>query len=231
MAKTFEDISKTSSATHYHFLFAQRTLALQHEPPTPPPLNVLGLLCEGICRLWARLNPGKFAAYNAATGSLYHKYLYIHLKGATAAQRRCMEAAAEAEACRDSGEGRGSGEGRVSSNGEGGGARRGRGQGQRAFKAVAEAEAVAAAGLMALATRITEYIIDHQDDAARLAWRKIMERDMKEVHAKMDHMKRDMNESFKKVDTDMQQRFKDVHAKMDETIQLVNDLADLVKQP
>ena len=38
MAKTFDNISE-ASATNYLFLFAQRTLALQNEPPTPPPLN------------------------------------------------------------------------------------------------------------------------------------------------------------------------------------------------
>ena len=42
MAKTFDNISE-ASATNYLFLFAQRTLALQNEPPTPPPLNALGL--------------------------------------------------------------------------------------------------------------------------------------------------------------------------------------------
>ena len=42
MAKTFDNISE-ASATNYLFLVAQRTLALQNEPPTPPPLNALGL--------------------------------------------------------------------------------------------------------------------------------------------------------------------------------------------
>ena len=42
MAKTFDSISE-ASATNYLLLFAQRTLALQNEPPTPPPLNALGL--------------------------------------------------------------------------------------------------------------------------------------------------------------------------------------------
>ena len=51
MAKTFDNISE-SSATNYLFLFAQRTLALQNEPPTPPPLNALGLPCNGLCLLW-----------------------------------------------------------------------------------------------------------------------------------------------------------------------------------
>jgi hypothetical protein len=75
MAKTFDNISE-ASATNYLFLFAQRTLALQNEPPTPPPLNVLGLPCEAMCRLWARRYPEKVAA---------HKYLSIYLKsiGAT----------------------------------------------------------------------------------------------------------------------------------------------------
>jgi len=54
MAKTFDNISE-SSATNYLFLFAQRTLALQNEPPTPPPLNALGLPCNAISLLWTWL--------------------------------------------------------------------------------------------------------------------------------------------------------------------------------
>ena len=56
MASTFADVSK-SSATNYLFLFAQRTLALQNESPTPPPLNVVGLPCAAISLLWACLHP------------------------------------------------------------------------------------------------------------------------------------------------------------------------------
>ena len=51
MAKTFDNISE-ASATNYLFLFAQRTLALQNEPPTPPPLNALGLPCKAVYLLW-----------------------------------------------------------------------------------------------------------------------------------------------------------------------------------
>ena len=51
MAKTFDNISDTST-TNYLFLFAQRTLALQNEAPTPPPLNVVGLPCEAMRLLW-----------------------------------------------------------------------------------------------------------------------------------------------------------------------------------
>ena len=51
MAKTFDNISE-ASATNYLFLFAQRTLGLQNEPPTPPPLNALGLPCRAVCLLW-----------------------------------------------------------------------------------------------------------------------------------------------------------------------------------
>ena len=47
MAKTFDNILE-ASATNYLFLFTQRTLALQNEPPTPPPLNALGLPCKGV---------------------------------------------------------------------------------------------------------------------------------------------------------------------------------------
>ena len=51
MAKTFDNISE-ASATNCLFLVAQRTLALQNEPPTPPPLNALGLPCKGMYLLW-----------------------------------------------------------------------------------------------------------------------------------------------------------------------------------
>ena len=76
MAKTFDNISE-ASATNYLFLFAQRTLALQNEPPTPPPLNALGLPCEALCRLWAQLDPEKAAE---------HEFLSVYLKSIGAAR-------------------------------------------------------------------------------------------------------------------------------------------------
>ena len=51
MAKTFDNILE-ASATNYLFLFTQRTLTLRNEPPTPPPLNALGLPCNGVYLLW-----------------------------------------------------------------------------------------------------------------------------------------------------------------------------------
>ena len=33
------------------------TFVLQNEPPTPPPLNVVGLPCEALCLLWGWLHP------------------------------------------------------------------------------------------------------------------------------------------------------------------------------
>jgi hypothetical protein len=86
MAHTFDDVSK-SSATNYLFFFAQRALAHQDEPPTPPPLNALGLPCEAMCRLWARLYPEQAAC---------QKYLSIYLKSIKATGR--MLAAAKEKA-------------------------------------------------------------------------------------------------------------------------------------
>ena len=60
MAKTFDNISE-ASATNYLFLFAQRTLEHQNEPPTPPPLNALGLPCKAICLLCGLLSTDKEA--------------------------------------------------------------------------------------------------------------------------------------------------------------------------
>ena len=86
MAKTFDNISE-ASATNYLFLFAQRTLALQNEPPTPPPLNALGLPCEAICRLLARLNPVKAAA---------NEYLSSYLRSIGAKEEKAAEKKAAA---------------------------------------------------------------------------------------------------------------------------------------
>ena len=63
MAKTFDNISE-ASATNYLFLVAQRTLALQNEPPTPPPLNALGLLY--LLWEWARKQKQKVKHAEAA---------------------------------------------------------------------------------------------------------------------------------------------------------------------
>ena len=55
MSATFAAKSRSSksSANNYLFLFAQRTIAHQNEPPTPPPLNALGLPCRAVFLLWA----------------------------------------------------------------------------------------------------------------------------------------------------------------------------------
>ena len=48
MAKTFDNIFEAST-TNCLYLFAQRTLSLSEDvPPTPPPLNALGLPCHAI---------------------------------------------------------------------------------------------------------------------------------------------------------------------------------------
>ena len=52
MSATFAAKSSESSANNYLLLFAQRTLSLSNDdPPTPPPLNAVGLPCRFICRL------------------------------------------------------------------------------------------------------------------------------------------------------------------------------------
>ena len=94
MAKTFDNISEASTTTCL-FLFSQRTLALQNEPPTPPPLNALGMPCEVACRLWEwRYHPK-------------NKYLSIYLLGPVAAAEKAAaekaleEAKTEADADAD----------------------------------------------------------------------------------------------------------------------------------
>jgi hypothetical protein len=85
MAHTFDDVSK-SSATNYLFFFAQRALAHHNEPPTPPPLNALGLPCLGMCRLWALLYPEHAAR---------QKYLSVYLKSIKATDLKSIKATKE----------------------------------------------------------------------------------------------------------------------------------------
>ena len=125
MAKTFDNISE-ASATNYLFLFSQRTLALQNEPPTPPPLNALGLPCKGMYLLWEWVQKQQQKASSEQNGD-EHK-------------PRASEMAVD-------------------------------GQGKDTKDTFAEK-------ITPLAEKITEYINDHQDDAAQEdRWRTTMKRE------------------------------------------------------
>jgi len=211
MAKTFDNISE-ASATNYLFLFAQRTIALQNEPPTPPPLNALGLPCEAICRLWARRYSEKAAA---------HRYLSIYLKsiGATgvvevaeenksaevnkAAEKKEAEeltaAAVPIKAIDD--KGKAMLEERAAPEAAAEGTQRS-----------ATKEKTFAEKIQPLAEKVTEYILNHQDDAAEEErWRTTM--------------KHDIGKNFRIQNKKIDEQGIAMHAKMDMTIQLVKDLA------
>jgi hypothetical protein len=259
MAKTFDNISE-ASATNYLFLFAQRTLALQNEPPTPPPLNALGLPCNAISLLWAWVQKQKqkkhldmakesaapaeveepSASENAASAKLRGT-----LAKATADKARLSTGSANSDETTQDETARSVEEtltiGAVSLEVAAGDAARG---GVEAAAAVEEEEAggiVAATEKWAtdkahasvnegadkeetfaekikpLAEKITEYIIDHQDDAAQEdRWRTIMKRDMVKSFKKS-------KEAVQKVETEMQRqreeiqgRFADVLSKLDQ---------------
>ena len=176
MAKTFDNISE-ASATNYLFLFAQRTLALQNEPPTPPPLNALGLPCEAMCLLWDWLRT--------------EKQVYSELDAPT--EKKALE--------------------------------------ERS--AVNSETAIFSEKIAPLAGKITEYIHDHQDDAAQEdRWRTTMKRKMSEsFRAQREAAKKQrevIDGQFKRQREEgqsMQQRFDLVHSKLDETIQIVKVIA------
>eukprot|EP00964_Phaeocystis_antarctica_P032745 scaffold18562_cov63-Phaeocystis_antarctica.AAC.1 len=213
MSKTFDNISE-AAATNYLFLFAQRTLGLQEEPPTPPPLNALGLPCEAICRLWAWLCPKKAAA---------RRHLCVYLKS-IGAMGKAVKAAVEERAAAKA----------------------------AAEKAVADNTAISlepgdttskvtaaafdfAKKIAPLVEKVTEYIQDHQDDAAQEdRWRTTMKRDMgksfrlqrkaidtqrdevQKLHAKMDEVQ------------EVQKVEKEVRSKVDEKLdRIAKDLARL----
>merc|ERR1740117_768121 len=170
MAKTFDNISE-ASATNYLFLFAQRTLGLRNEAPTPPPLNALGLPCEAICRLWAWLYPDKVAK---------HEFLSVYLKsiGAIgtdaavaavkvgqekAAQEKATTAAAVTLEASPSSRPPSPSSCEVTPSEE-----------TPLVKEMTFVEKI-----KPLAEEITEYIQDHQDDAAQEErWRTTMKRDI-----------------------------------------------------
>jgi hypothetical protein len=182
MAKTFDNISE-SSATNYLFLFAQRTLALQNELPTPPPLNALGLPCHAICLLWDLL------------------------------QKKTDETALEATAT----EAIGFDKARSS-------------VGSWSFSTGSWSFFP---GSEKFAEKVTEYILNHQDDAAEEEhWRTTMKREIGKSfriqNQKIDEQGIAMHEigkSFRIQNKKIDEQGIAMHAKMDMTIQLVKDLA------
>ena len=219
MAKTFDNISE-ASATNYLFLFAQRTLALQNEPPTPPPLNALGLPCKAICLLWGLLCPKHKAPApdKMASGR------------ATTAAAVTLEAAAETV------EASPSPPPPLPSSEE---VTRGEvtppiqetvaGFAEKIVPLAEKSTPTFVEKVKPLADKITEYIQDHQDDAAQEErWRTTMKRDMGKSFRKVKAEMQSMHQRFDHVQQSMNQRLDEVHSKMDEKLdQIVKDLGRL----
>eukprot|EP00964_Phaeocystis_antarctica_P083560 scaffold52566_cov60-Phaeocystis_antarctica.AAC.1 len=188
MAKTFDNISE-ASATNYLFLFAQRTLVLQSEAPTPPPMNALGLPCEVMCLLRYWLRTKKVQPKNITGQALPTTEKALDGEGtrqsATAAEASPFSPPPSPSSCEVT-----------------------RGEETPLVKEKTFAEKI-----KPLAEKITEYILDHQDDAAQEdRWRTTM--------------KRDMAKSFREQRAEAQKVKEEVHAKMDETLQLVKKLVE-----
>ena len=246
MANTFDDVSK-SSVTNYLFFFAQRALAHHNEPPTPPPLNALGLPCLGMCRLWARLYPEQAAR---------QKYLSIYLKFIEATGIRKMLAAAKEKAAMELKGAYKIGSWNFSTD----------------SWSFYNTVSLTAEKSQPLADKIKEYILDHPDDGAQEVVKRDMVtsfreqrdasekrfreqreaseksfREQREASEKSFRVQREesgkqreeilqtVNEEMQTVQAgvqkvqeevqSMQQRFDDVHLKLDETILLVRVLA------
>jgi len=192
MAKTFDNISE-ASATNYLFLFAQRTLALQNEPPTPPPLNVLGLPCHAMSLLWEKAVKKKPAEEAEQVGlrRQAHREVVEAAEAAEAAPEvsdvpEAPEAEAEVPAEAAS----------AAAVAEQAAAETGQAAAEAETPLVPEVpeaaevvEVVDKEGedkratftekIEQLAKKITEYILDHQDDAAQEdRWRTTMKREM-----------------------------------------------------
>jgi hypothetical protein len=230
MAHTFDDVSK-SSATNYLFFFAQRALAHHNEPPTPPPLNALGLPCNAMCRLWARLYPEQ---------AVRQKYLSIYLKSIKAAGKWKMLATAKEKAAKEKAAKEKAAKvekaamelkGRASWNFS---------TGSWSFSTVS----LTAEKIQPLADKVKEYILDHLDDGEQevvkrdmvTSFREQREASEKSFRVQREEILQTVNEEMQTVQAgmqkvqeeglqSMQQRFDDVHLKLDETILLVRVLA------
>ena len=247
MAKTFDNISE-ASATNYLFLFAQRTLALQNDPPTPPPLNALGLPCEAVramLQLWGWLQEkrekprseeihgedlpaidktvgGEESAVEkeAARKAVLAKESVVLDEtsiGGTGREEAALEELAGTAAAETTAAAKKQASSHVS---EVAGAAAetlmvgNADETAEAAEVVTVADQASASGeetfaekIAPLAEKITEYILDHQDDSAQEErWRTTM--------------KRDTAKAFRKVET----RLNDMDLKLDETIQLIKKL-------
>ena len=225
MADSFVAI-QASSSTNYLFLFAQRTLALQNEPPTPPPLNALGLPCKAMCLLWDLLRknvktPGPDGTASEAAAAPYGRRVLPDKAGELVETVAAETVAAAGEKADNAHFLAGS---------------------ASSAAAVDDQDAVAAEAspsspppspsseevtsgeetpliketftdkIAPLAREITTYILDHQDDAAQEdRWRTTM--------------KREMGKSFREQREEVQK----VKEEVKETLQLVKHIVDLVK--
>ena len=190
MAKTFDNISE-ASATNYLFIFSQRTLALQNEPPTPPPLNALGLPCKAICLLWDLLYPllcpkdEAAAAVTAAALAVETTAVMIGLESLPLESRIKFY--------------------------------------QEETPLIEVTAVDFPKTIEPLAKQITEYILNHQDDAAQEdRWRTTMKRDMGKSFRKV---KEESDKQREAIDSRLQSMH-EVHSKMDEKLdRIVKDLA------
>ena len=160
MAKTFDNISE-AAMTNYLFLFTQRTLALRKEPPTPGLFYALGLPSEavvGLVELW-RTWKKKRKAVDAAPSpppsppppdSEAADTISSAPAPALVTSEPASMAAAETAPAKVGG-----------------------------MPATPLRSAEASQKTIALAEKIRDYILDHQDDVAKEErWRTTLKRDM-----------------------------------------------------
>ena len=211
MAKTFYNISE-ASATNYLFLFAQRTLAHQNEPPTPPPLNVVGLPCEAICQLWAWMYPKK------AGRNKYLCFFYLSTGTVAAETVAAVTVAAETGANNLI---------EVSPASP---------PTSPPETAVAVAAVGAEASEATLAEKITEYIVHNQDDAAQEnRWRdmtksfKKVKEEVQKVESGVQKVMEEVKEEVQKVKVEVKAGVQKVKEKVKAEVQKVEEVLQKVE--
>ena len=230
MAKTFDNISE-ASATNYLFLFAQRTLALQDEPPTPPPLNALGLPCKAILMLYRKVKapaPHKPASEQATTSSAAETLSLELQRRRTPTTTPTPAPTLKASKASSSSSSPLSPWSEEVTRGE-----------ETPLRGAEEKPLVVKTftdKTSPLAKQITEYILDHQDDAAQEdRWRTTMKREMsksfREQHEEMKKVKEEVQQTVKAEIKEVQQTVKaEIKTEMQSMQIKFDEIAGLIKQ-
>ena len=203
MAKTFDNISE-ASATNYLFLFTQRVLALQSEPPTPPPFYALSLPSKVFGMRWEETLWKARAPPPSPPPELAEVQVVVPSTATMEAEPKDPAEGVPSSATQPP-----SAEVPPLVSPEAGG---------DALQAAAKETFLEK--MVPLAEKIAEYIIDHQDDVAQEErWRTMMKRDsaksFREQRAQVERVETQIRAQVTKVETQVERAETQIRAQVE----------------